>query len=62
MRERPSLRFRVTPTGSRWRRRAQVDLNPDGRMLVQYVNQADDFSDRAFTKPALTLTGSAANS
>jgi len=34
----------------------------DGRMLVQYVNQADDFSDSAFTMLALTLTGCAANS
>jgi len=42
--------------------RAQVYLSPDGRILVQYVNQASDFSDRAFTMPALTLTGSAANS
>ena len=41
---------------------AQVDLSPDGRMLVQYVIQASDFSDRAFTLPSLTLAGSAANS
>ena len=41
---------------------AQVDLSPDGRMLVQYVNQASDFSDRAFTMPSLTLTGIAVNS
>ncbi len=41
---------------------AQVYLSPDGRMLVQYVNQASDFSDIAFTMPSLTLTGSAANS
>jgi hypothetical protein len=41
---------------------AQVDLSPDGRMLVQYVNQASDFSDRAFTMPSLTITGIAANS
>jgi hypothetical protein len=42
--------------------RAQVDLSPDERMLGQYVNQASDFSDRAFTMPSLTLTDSAANS
>jgi hypothetical protein len=41
---------------------AQVDLSPDERMLVQYVNQASDFSDRAFTMPSLTITGIAANS
>jgi len=41
---------------------AQVDLSPDGRMLVQYVNQADDFSDRAFTMPSLTFTFIVANS
>jgi hypothetical protein len=62
LRERPSLRFRVTPTGSSWRRRAQVGLIPDGRLLVQDVNQADDFSNSAFTMPALPLTGCAANS
>ncbi len=32
-------------------------LSPDGRILVQYVNQSSDFSDIAFTKPALTVTG-----
>ena len=58
--DRPSLRLRVTPAGSS--RRAQVYLSPDGRMLVQYVNQVGDFSDKAFTKPSLTFTGSAANS
>jgi hypothetical protein len=41
---------------------AQVDFSPDGRMLVQYVNQAGDFSDRAFTMPSLTLTDIVANS
>jgi hypothetical protein len=42
--------------------RAQLDLSPDERMLEQYVNQASDFSDRAFTMPSLTLTVIAANS
>jgi hypothetical protein len=42
--------------------RAQIDLSPDKRMLGQYVNQASNFSDRAFTMPSFTLTGSAANS
>jgi hypothetical protein len=41
---------------------AQVYLSPDGRILVQYVNQASDFSDIAFTMPSLTLTSSAVNS
>jgi uncharacterized membrane protein YhaH (DUF805 family) len=41
---------------------AQVYLSPDERILVQYVNQASDFSDRAFTMPSLTITGIAANS
>jgi hypothetical protein len=41
---------------------AQLYLSPDGRMLVQYVNQASDFSDIAFTMPSLTITGIAANS
>jgi hypothetical protein len=52
--------LRVTIGGTS--RHAQVDLSPDGRMLVQYVNQASDFSDRAFTMPSLTITGIAANS
>jgi hypothetical protein len=56
----PSLRLRVTIGGTSGH--AQVDLSPDGRMFVKYVNQAGDFSDRAFTMPSLTLTGSAANS
>jgi hypothetical protein len=56
----PSLRLRVTTVGSSGH--AQVDLSPDGRMLVHYVNQATDFSDRAFTLPSLTHIGSAANS
>jgi hypothetical protein len=42
--------------------RAQVDLSPDKRMLGQYVKLASDFTDRAFTLPSLTLTGSATNS
>ncbi len=37
-------------------------LSADGRILVQYVNQASDFSDVAFTKPSLTVTGVAAQS
>ena len=41
---------------------AQAYLSPDGRMLVQYVNQASDFSDITFTMPSLTLTGSVVNS
>jgi len=40
----------------------QAYLSPDGRMLVQYVNQARDFSDIAFTKPALTVSGIASDS
>jgi hypothetical protein len=40
----------------------QAYLSPDGRMLVQYVNQASDFSEVAFTMPALTVSGIAANS
>jgi uncharacterized membrane protein YhaH (DUF805 family) len=38
----------------------QAYLSPDGRMLVQYVNLASDFSEIAFTMPSLTLTGIAA--
>ena len=57
-RDRPFAALRVTIRGSSGH--AQVNLSPDGRMLVQYVNQASDFSDRAFTMPSLTLTGSAA--
>ncbi len=59
-RDRPFAALRVTIRGTS--RHAQVDLSPDGRMLVQYVNQAGDFSDRAFTLPSLTITGSVANS
>jgi hypothetical protein len=58
--DRPFAALRVTIRGTS--RHAQVDLSPDGRMLVQYVKQAGDFSDRAFTMPSLTITGSAANS
>ncbi len=36
---------------------AQAYLSPDGRMLVQYVDQASDFSEIAFTMPSLTVTG-----
>ncbi len=41
---------------------AQAYLSPDGRILVQYVNQASDFSEIAFTMPSLTVTGIAAHS
>ena len=41
---------------------AQLDLSPDGCVLMQYVNQASDFSVRAFTMPSFTLTVIAANS
>ena len=58
--DRPFAALRVTIGGTS--RHAQVDLSPDGRMFVQYVKHAGDFSDRAFTLPSLTLTGSAANS
>jgi hypothetical protein len=37
-------------------------LSPDGRILVQYVNLASDFSDVAFTRPLLTVTGVGAGS
>ncbi|HWZ19369.1 MAG TPA: hypothetical protein VNW73_11270 [Ktedonobacteraceae bacterium] len=36
---------------------AQAYFSPDGRMLVQYVDQAGDFSEIAFTMPSLTVTG-----
>jgi hypothetical protein len=36
---------------------AQAYFSPDGRMLVQYVDQASDFSEIAFTLPSLTVTG-----
>ena len=36
---------------------AQAYFSPDGRMLVQYVDQASDFSEIAFTMPSLTVTG-----
>ena len=37
--------------------KAQAYFSPDGRMLVQYVDQASDFSEIAFTMPSLTVTG-----
>jgi hypothetical protein len=36
---------------------AQTYFSPDGRMLVQYVDMASDFSGIAFTMPSLTVTG-----
>jgi hypothetical protein len=36
---------------------ARAYFSPDGRMLVQYVDQASDFSEIAFTMPSLTVTG-----
>ena len=36
---------------------AQAYFSPDGRMLVQYVDQANDFSGIAFSMPSLTVTG-----
>ena len=36
---------------------AQAYFSSDGRMLVQYVDQASDFSEIAFTMPSLTVTG-----
>jgi hypothetical protein len=36
---------------------AKAYLSADGRILIQYVNQARDFSDVAFTRPLLTVTG-----
>ncbi|HEY6284677.1 MAG TPA: hypothetical protein VIX20_03360 [Ktedonobacteraceae bacterium] len=36
---------------------AQAYFSPDGRMLVQYVDQASDFSGIAFTMPSLTVSG-----
>jgi hypothetical protein len=36
---------------------AQAYFSPDGRMLVQYVNMASDFSEIAFSMPSLTVTG-----
>jgi hypothetical protein len=41
---------------------AQAYFSPDGRMLVQYVDQANDFSTIAFTMPSLTVTGNHASS
>ncbi len=36
---------------------AQAYFSHDGRMLVQYVDQASDFSEIAFSMPSLTVTG-----
>jgi len=41
---------------------AQAYFSPDGRMLVQYVDQASDFSGIAFTMPSLSVTGNHASS
>jgi hypothetical protein len=41
---------------------AQAYFSSDGRMLVQYVDQASDFSEIAFTMPSLTVTGIYAHS
>jgi hypothetical protein len=54
--------IRLTQSASDTTQNAKAYLSPDGRILVQYVNQASDFSDIAFTKPSLTVTGIAAQS
>ena len=36
---------------------ARQYFSPDGRMLVQYVNLASDYSEMAFTMPSLTVSG-----
>jgi hypothetical protein len=36
---------------------ARAYFSPDGRMLVQYVDQASDFSGIAFSMPLLTVSG-----
>ncbi len=36
---------------------ARAYFSPDGRMLVQYVDQASNFSGIAFSMPSLTVTG-----
>jgi hypothetical protein len=36
---------------------AQQFFSPDGRLLVQYVDLASDYSEIAFTMPSLTVTG-----
>jgi uncharacterized membrane protein YhaH (DUF805 family) len=54
--------IRLTQSASFTTQNAKAYLSPDGQILVQYVNQASDFSDIAFTKPSLTVTGMAAQS
>ncbi len=54
--------IRLTQSVSFTTQNAKAYLSPDGRILVQYVNQASNFSDVAFTKPFLTVTGMASNS
>jgi uncharacterized membrane protein YhaH (DUF805 family) len=47
----------LTQSASFTTQNAQAYLGPDGRILVQYVNQSSDFTDIAFTKPTLTISG-----
>jgi hypothetical protein len=47
----------LTQSASFTTQNAKAYLNADGRILIQYVNQSADFSDVAFTRPLLTITG-----
>jgi uncharacterized membrane protein YhaH (DUF805 family) len=52
----------LTQSASFTTQNAKAYLSPDGRVLVQYVNQASGLASIAFTKPSLTITGIASNS
>jgi len=52
----------LTQSASYTTQNATAYLGPDGRILVQYVNQASGFNEIAFTKPSLTITGIASSS
>jgi hypothetical protein len=52
----------LTPSAPFSTQNAQAYFSPDGRMLAQFVDQASDFSEIAFTMPSLTVTGMNAHS
>jgi hypothetical protein len=54
--------IRLTQSASFTTQNAQAYLGPDGRILVQYVNQASGLAEIAFTKPTLTITAVASGS
>jgi len=49
--------IKLTPSTAFTTQNTRAYIGPDGRVLVQYVNQATGLAEVAFTKPALSVTG-----